>query len=49
MIKLQCVGCKATRDISMGEAAALDCQPCCPKCGMPEIVVSATTRKPKNK
>lgn len=50
MIKLQCVGCKAKRDITLDEARTFGgLGPACPKCGMPEYAVSArvSSRRPK--
>ena len=47
MIKLQCVGCKSTRDITLNEARAYSPAgfgPMCPKCGMPEYAVSARVK-----
>jgi hypothetical protein len=43
-ITLECIGCKAKRNITAAEAAAMTDQPCCDKCGMPEIIVSATVK-----
>lgn len=45
MIKLQCIGCKKTRNITIDEASSINDQPCCETCGMPEIVVQAKSRR----
>lgn len=39
-IKLQCVSCKKKREIPLEEARGQIDQPCCEKCGMPEVVIS---------
>lgn len=48
-IKVQCVGCKSKRDLTLAEAAALTDVPFCPKCGMVEVAISATVRNPSPK
>lgn len=40
-IKLQCVGCKNKRDITLEEAYSITDQPFCAVCGMPEVVIAA--------
>ena len=48
-IKVQCVGCKTKRDMTIEEAQALTMPPCCSKCGMPELPISATVKMLKDK
>lgn len=43
-IKVRCVGCKTKRDLTLSEAA--NGQPFCPKCGSPEVAISATVKVP---
>lgn len=44
-IKLQCVSCHSTRDVTMSEAAKIAVLgPICPSCGMPEVAIRASVR-----
>jgi hypothetical protein len=45
MIKVQCVGCKATKELTFEQAAKLSGPPPCDNCPMFCVAISATTKK----
>jgi hypothetical protein len=47
MIKVQCVSCKAVKELSFEEAAKLDGPPGCDRCPMFCVAVAASTSSRK--